>query len=387
MKMVDTKAKYTPLLNEYQNFNPRITSFAGFHLPGSFSSVKEEYYAVRKNAGVFDVSHMAPILLTLNKRKIGGPEDITKFLNYLACRDISGLKNGQVQYNALLNHRGGIIDDITIFKLKKDRFMLVANASNRGAVIKHLKRLRSMMNSPCQIVPVKDHILIALQGPGSKAILTKAGQFADSLEDLFYYECVLLDESLEYFSSILSRTGYTGEDGFEILLPKKQGIALWKRLLEHGASPCGLASRDILRMEMFYPLFGNELNDRKTPDECGLNWLVDDKKKFLGKTRLLAVRNTQHGQTFGFQVLDGGIPRKKYEIILNRRIAGYVTSGSFSFQWNKGLGIAYIKPDSSTPVSELIKSEQFYVNIRGSLRKIKFFLKSPYKGTILRRQK
>ena len=372
----------TPLAVEHEHLKAKLTLFAGFRLPVSFSSIKEEYHAVREATGVFDISHMAPILFISKK-----PGDVVNFLNYLTCRDLSGLKEGQVQYNALINERGGVIDDITIFRIKQGCFMIIANAVNRKAAVEHVKSFQERLGSSCQIMPVENYVLLALQGPKAEMVLAKMEEFIDPLEDLFYYECASLKKSQGDFCSLISRTGYTGEDGFEILLPKQEGIFLWKKLLKHGASPCGLAVRDILRMEMFYPLYGNELSSEKTPLESGLGWLVDDKKDFLGKREIMAVRKTLHGQTLGFQLLEDGVPRENHEVILEDKTVGHVTSGSFSFQWNKGFGIAYINPDVNVSILERVEKEQFYVDVRGSRKKMKFFQKSPHKKAIKRRPK
>ena len=362
------------------HLKPKMTSFAGYELPVSFGSVREEYYAVRRAAGIFNISHMALILLTGEDA-----DSIIEFLDHLTCRKVAGLRKGKVQYNALLNQQGCIIDDITILRLEEACFLLVANASNERIVFEHLQRFRNTGKYFFRLEQLNDHVMLALQGPHSERILRKVDEFRETIENIYYYECIPIKENGRESFGVVSRTGYTGEDGFEFVLSPLDGISLWKRLLEEGVSPCGLAARDILRMEMFYPLYGNELNAQKTPMETNLGWLVDDEKNFSGRLKLLERKNTYNGRTLGFQVLQDGIPRQGYDIISNEKTIGYVTSGGFSFQWNRGFGIGWIETDPDEPITQLTEDKKFFVGIRGVPREIKFFTRSPYKGSLRKR--
>ena len=377
----------TPLYQEHQKLQARFTSFAGFEMPLFYSGVKEEYWAVRKKTGLFDISHMAPVLI-----KAEHTREIVNYLNYITCRDLSKLKPSQVQYNALINQNGGVVDDVTIYALDPLFFMLIANASNRMPVLKHLKYYQNQLSSRCQIEPLKNHSLVALQGPSSQGVIQNLKSITAATKNLYYYECALLDSKNAPMPAVISRTGYTGEDGFEILLDQDQGISLWEEIIDLGVPPCGLASRDLLRMEVFYPLHGQELSAEKTPVESGIGWLVDDQKNFLGKQEILSRKRNPQKKTMGFKLLEEGIPRAGCEIFElvnpsaqgepgweNYKKVGTVTSGSYSFQWERGFGMACLDASRSQ------EGQKLFLKIRNQMKKIVLFTKSPYKGSILRR--
>ncbi len=367
--------KSTHLYQEHQKLNAKMISFAGFKMPISYSGVKEEYWATRKKTGLFDISHMSPILV---KSKING--EIIRYLNHITCRDLKNLKPSQVQYNALVNNKGGIVDDITIYMLNSSLFMLIVNASNKESVIEHLQKYQDKFSYSCKIYPLEEYILLALQGPLSESIMTTIKTITYQLNQLYYYECTLLNSKVKNVPYVISRTGYTGEDGFEVLLPKKSGLLLWKEMISLGAQPCGLASRDLLRMEVFYPLYGKELTIDKTPAESGIGWLVSSNKTFIGKDRILLEKNKPTKKTKGFQLLEEGIPRTGYEIFTSdKKKVGIVTSGSYSFQWKKGFGIAYLDATYANDQQEL------FLKIRDQNKRIRVLSKSPHKGSIQKR--
>lgn len=364
----------TPLNQQHKNLKAKMIDFAGFQMPVSFSSVKEEYLAVRQKCGVFDISHMAPILLH--------GDGTQEMLDTVTSRRLDRISNGQVQYNVLLNSQAGIVDDVTFYMLEKNNYMVIANAANKEKVLTHLSETQKKFPQ-VKIVPYEDYILLALQGPQAMQALEKTN-FNWSFLDIFYYEFSILQGVQDSFANklppIISRTGYTGEDGFEILLPKKTGENFWQRLLQEGVTPCGLAARDTLRMEVFYPLYGHELSIDQTPLQSGLSWLVDWDKDFLGKEIMLAQKEKGHGRVRGFVLEEEGVPRQGFSVLNdNNEKVGEVTSGSFSFMQNKGFGLAFLEKEYSKAGLLL------QVDIRGKKRKMKTFATSPYKGSIKKR--
>ena len=307
----------TPLYEIHKRLKARFTSFAGWHMPLQYSSVIEEVKAVRKDAGLFDISHMGRIL-------VRGKEAKEK-LQYLTTNNVNKLKPGKVQYNLLTNEGGGVKDDVTIYMISEDEFFICCNAVNRDKVISHL----------ADYVKVEDLseklIQLAIQGPKSADILSK---YFD-IKDLRYYNFKTFGDT------IVSRTGYTGEDGFEVYVPVKEGVELFKELLKE-AKPCGLGARDILRIEAGFPLYGHELSEEITPLEANLDRFVDFSKEFLGKEAML--KKPLKRKLFGLIMLDRGIPRENYPVYKGEKKIGYVSSGTFSPTLDKGIALCFVEP-------------------------------------------
>ncbi|MDH4200864.1 MAG: glycine cleavage system aminomethyltransferase GcvT [Spirochaetia bacterium] len=365
----------TPLHEEHLLLKARMVDFAGYDMPVLYSGIRDEYTAVRNNCGIFDISHMAPILISGKN-----PEDLTGFLNYLTCRDVANLESGKVQYNAITSEQGGLLDDITIYKINDLKYILLANSSNAQKVIRHLNKWKEEKFASVQIEPYKDYVLMALQGKNSEMELKKILTSGDAdFQDLFFYEFTLFkNHNHPYF---LSRTGYTGEDGFEILLPEKEGIELWKKLISNGVAPCGLGSRDTLRMEVFYPLYGNELSETRTPIESSIDWIVSSKKEYLGKKNIF--HSPPGKKVTGFIMsAKGALPRSHFPAEnASGEIIGEVTSGGFSFLWDRGFGMAFLNKEY------LKDGQKIYIDIRGKKNEALVQIKSPYKGSIKRRKK
>ncbi|MDH5721012.1 MAG: glycine cleavage system aminomethyltransferase GcvT [Spirochaetia bacterium] len=365
----------TPLFNEHQKLKAKISEFAGYQMPIFYTSVKEEYLAVRNNAGIFDISHMCPIFIKSENSK----EDIINFLEPVTCRMISSILPNQVQYNALLNENGGIIDDITVFYLAENKYMLIVNASNSSKVMEFLRKEKEKKQCKVEIKKPQEYILLAVQGPDSEKLtidlLKKEGI---SLPDIFYYEC--FENSAANSVEVISRTGYTGEDGFEILLSVEKGLSLWQNALKSGIKPAGLASRDILRMEMFYPLYGHEIDETTSPYEGGIGWLVDEKDMPLAPV-LQQRKESSQKVVRGFHMIKDGIPRSGFEVYdENDNLIGQVTSGAFSFLTNKGFGMASIKKTHAKTGSRI------FINTRQGKKEASVLIKSSHKGSIKRRK-
>jgi len=367
--------KKTPLYDQHIELKARIVDFAGFAMPVMYTGIKDEYLEVRNNCGVFDISHMAPYLVTGDNA-----DELLAFLNYVTCRNVSALKEGKIQYNAITSPQGGLVDDITIYKINPNTFILLVNASNSQAVNQHLEKIRNEKYPSLKIGGYQDYVLLAFQGKNTEAVLkTIAPKTNAPLESLYFYEFTLFsDYPTPHF---LSRTGYTGEDGFEILLPAKDGIEVWKKLIAAGVMPCGLGARDILRMEVFYPLYGNELAIDRTPIESSIDWIVSKEKDYLAKD--LVFKNPPKKKVAGFIMQGkGGLPRSHYKVLnATGDVIGEVTSGAFSFTWDRGFGMAFIDVDSCK------EGQAIYIDIRGTSNEATVHLKSPYQGSIKRRPK
>ena len=369
----------TFLFSKHIEKGAKMVPFAGYSMPVSYTNIKDEYLAVRSDVGMFDVSHMGCIFITSPNRT-----SLLALLNYVTCRSVDSLEVGNVQYNAVILDNGGILDDITIFRLEDNRYMIVSNASNKNDVYEYLLRYKKELSLSSIVLSLEQNsVLICLQGKNAQQrllpVLASYTSNSQKISTLYHYQCTVLNgtNGQEY---IIGRTGYTGEDGFEILLPQSVAIAFWGQLLDVGIKPCGLASRDLLRLEVFYPLYGAELSQNKTPIESSLERLVDFNKTFIGKDSIQASNSPY--RTVGFLCTEEGIPRANYDIAIVKDntliVVGKVTSGSFSFQWNAGFGMAYMQ------VSYIDAESALYVIIREQKKAIQIMKKTPYKGSIMR---
>lgn len=347
----------TPLYNEHEQLNAKIVDFHGWLMPIQYSGIIDEHCTVREKAGLFDLSHMGELDVFGDRAR--------EFLQEMVCSNMNKIVGGQMMYTALLNKNGGIIDDIVIAETRADWFLLIVNASNREAVYKYLKHEAKPYE-----VDVRDEsdeiALIAIQGPLSKGIISNvAGR---SFDELYYYECCRTKVCGK--NCIVSRTGYTGEDGFEIFTHDDDAPLIWNGLLKAGAplglKPIGLGARDTLRLEAGYRLHGNDIDPATTPFEAGLSWLVDmNKKSFVGKSAL--ENQKAHGvpkRAVLFEMVDRGIPRHGYPVTNGVEVIGHVTSGTQSPSLNAGIGMAYIDTARYTD------GEPLYVVIHGKPKQI-----------------
>jgi aminomethyltransferase len=364
--------KRTPLWSEHRDAGAKLVPFAGYDMPVQYrSGIIAEHHSVRKFAGMFDVSHMGEI-------DIRGPQALD-LVQYVTTNDASKLEYGQAQYSVMCREDGGAIDDCIVYRLK-DGFMIVVNASNRVKdrdwISHHAQRFDVEVNDRSD-----DVALIALQGPRAQKILA---QLTDAnLDAIRYYH---FDEGqVADVAAIISRTGYTGEDGFELYIPANDAVKLWRRLLEVGAAdgltPAGLGARDSLRLEMGYALYGNDLDEKRTPLEAGLGWVTKlDKGDFLGAEALRKLKEQGVRQKLvGFVLQEKGFPRHGYEVRADGQGVGEVTSGTVSPSLERGLGLAYVANEASKagtsiqimvrdkPVAAEVTRTPFYKD--GSVRK------------------
>lgn len=343
----------TPLFPVYQSYNAKIIDFHGWALPVQFSSIIQEHKAVRDQVGLFDVSHMGEIL-------IQGP-DAVSFLDYALTNQISGLQPGTIRYSPLCLESGGTVDDLLVYGLQPDKFLLVVNASNIKKDLEHFRQVSS--GYQITITDLSPEIAqLALQGPSACALLSKLT--STPLTDMSYYQ-FHHQLTLAGLTVLLSRTGYTGEDGFEIYLRSDQALQLWEILMEAGAAygitPVGLGARDTLRFEAGLPLYGNELSETISPVEAGLKRFIKlEKSNFIGKARLLkSITEGVSRRLIGVRMIDRGVPRSGYQVFKDDRPIGFVTSGTYCPTLGENMAMALIETDFAQPNIDLT------IDIRG----------------------
>jgi len=340
----------TPLYQEHIVLGGKMVPFAGFAMPVQYpAGALKEYHAVRGDgAGLFDISHMGQV-------RVSGADSL-QFLQYVATNDVAKLVDGQVQYSALLNERGTFIDDITTYKISDHEYYLCVNAANRHKDVAHLQKEAAHFD-----VAVADEsdttTLLALQGAKAQSMLQALVD--TDLETIGYYKFAQIQ--VNGATAIVSRTGYTGEDGFEIYIPESIAVEVWKKLLAAGAEPIGLAARDMLRTEMGYALYGHEISDAVTPIEAKLMWITRlEKGDFIGRDAVVARKADGAQQCLIALKLTGrGIPREHYKVLVNGRESGEITSGMHS-PMAGGVALAYVKPEhtASGDLSVAIRNKQ-----------------------------
>jgi len=340
----------TALFDQHVALGGKIVPFAGFEMPVQYKTgALQEYNSVRHGgAGLFDIAHMGQV-------RVEGA-DALAFLQYVTTNDVATLAEGQVHYSALLNEAGTFIDDITTYKISDDEYYLCINAANRHKDVAHLQAEAAAFD--VRVVDESDDTtLLALQGAGAQAALQPLVH--TDLETIGYYKFAQVQVS--GVDGIVSRTGYTGEDGFEIYIPNSIAIAVWKELLTRGAEPIGLAARDMLRTEMGYALYGHEISDAVTPVEAKLMWITKlDKGDFIGSKAVAARRAAgPQKRLIALKLTQRGIPREHYKVFVDGVESGEVTSGMHSPAAG-GVALAYVQPEHAT-------SGELSVEIRGKL--------------------
>jgi aminomethyltransferase len=344
--------KKTALYQKHCDLDAKMVEFAGFYMPIQYTSITEEHLAVRNTAGLFDVSHMGEFIFK--------GEDALKELNRLTINDVSKLEIGQVQYSAMCYPNGGMVDDLLIYRFA-DHYMMVVNAANLAKDFKHLK---DNLKGKVELTDISDEVtLLALQGPKSMEILLPLTKFA--LNDLKYYW--FAEGEVAGINAIISRTGYTGELGFELYVDFKDSEKLWDTIMKAGKplglKPVGLGARDSLRLEMKYCLYGNDITQDTNPLEAGLGWITKLKKgDFIGKEALIKVKEAGLKRMLvGFEVEGKAFPRQHYPVLIDGVQVGEVTSGTFSPVLAKGIGLTYLPLEKSDIGNEIS------LDIRGKL--------------------
>jgi len=320
----------TPLYQKHIILNARMVDFTGYQMPIQYSGIIQEHLAVRNSCGIFDICHMGELIVSGV-----GAED---FLNYITVNDVKSMSVGDAQYSAMCYENGGIIDDILIYKYA-DKYMLVVNSSNLEQDFSWLKKYK---RDDVELIDISAETgLIALQGPDSRNILQNCVEL--DLTDIPFY--TFIESNIGGFNATFARTGYTGELGFEIYADKDDIGQIWDIIMDTGdVTPCGLACRDTLRMEMKFCLYGNDIDDATNPIEAGLGWITKlNKDKFIGKKSLLLAKENRIRHLTAFKMDERAVPRKGYSIYADGNKVGKVTSGTQSPSLQKGIGLGYVQ--------------------------------------------
>ena len=342
----------------HQALGAKMLEFAGYNMPVQYAGVNEEHLCVREGVGIFDVSHMGEFL-------VSGPMALD-LIQKVCSNDAAVLEVGKVQYSCLPNGRGGIVDDLLVYRLEEEQYCLVVNASN---IQKDWDWISSQNDMGAEIKDISDNMsLFAVQGP--KAVELVQSLTEDDVASMKYYTTKYI--SIKGCDKVLiSATGYTGAGGFEIYVPNPGAQPVWDSIMEagkkFGLQPIGLAARDTLRLEMGFCLYGNDIDDSTSPIEAGLGWITKFTKDFIDKD-VLATQKAEgtERRLVGFVMEERGIPRKDYPILSSdgERI-GHVTSGTMSPMLKKGIGMGYVKSDFKRPDTEIA------IEIRGKQVKAK----------------
>lgn len=346
----------TPLFDCHQTAGGKLVDFAGWEMPIQYTGVLDEYHAVRAKAGLFDVSHMGRIAVT--------GEGALNFLQQVTTNDVAKLPLMQAHYSMVCNHQGGIKDDIFIYHLKPNEYLLCVNASNQEKILVWLRE--EVRHVPGCTVEDRSVALaqVALQGPASRDLLSQMG--VTGIASLKLRHC--LEATIAGSPCLIARTGYTGEVGYEFYIPADSAAHLWRALLDHGRSaglkPAGLGARDLLRLEMAYLLYGNDIGEGTTPLEAGVEWAVSFQKgDFIGCEALLKQKEAGLTRRFmAFELLEKGVPRHGFKIAKpgpTGEIIGEVTSGNLSPLLQKGIGLGYVPPAFAQAGASLV------IDIRG----------------------
>jgi len=352
--------KQTPFYQQHLALGARILPFAGYLMPIQYSGIMDEHRAVRNTVGVFDVTHMGEFV-------VKGP-DAEAFLNRLTVNDVTALDIGQVQYSAMCYPDGGIVDDLLVYRFK-DHYMMVVNASN---IDKDYAWAKENLLKGVELCNISEKTaLLAIQGPDSFAVLQKLTELA--LHNIPFYHFV--EGELAGFPMLISRTGYTGERGFELYHDPAHSVRLWDALFTAGRDydiqAVGLGARDTLRLEMKYCLYGNDIDQTTNPLEAGLGWITKlNSGDFIGRDVLLKIKeNGPERRLIAFEMKDKGIPRHGYRIFAGDSEVGVVTSGTQSPSLNIGIGLGYVRSEFSRLGAELL------IDVRG--KKLKAELVKP----------
>lgn len=340
-------AERTPLYEEHLRLGAQMTTFSGWTMPLQYSSIREEHRAVREAVGLFDLSHMGELRVK---------DDA--LAQRVVTRDLGRLRPGRIQYALLCNVQGGIIDDVLVYAVHDGGYLLVVNAGNQDA---DFEWIRQQGSSEAVFNVGRQWALIGVQGPRAAGLVQRLT--ADDLSGVKYYAFV--EGSVAGVRCIISRTGYTGEDGFELFCANSNAVNLWRALLQEGRKdeirPAGLGARDTLRLEAGMRLYGNDMDATTNPLEAGLDWTLNLDKEFIGRDAIAAAKSKGLDRVLvGLKLVDRSIPRHGYPVLNGGKRVGVVTSGNISFTLGYNIAMAYVPPDSSQPGTRLA------VEIRGT---------------------
>jgi aminomethyltransferase len=356
----DPALKRTPLYAQHVAAGARLVPFAGWEMPVQYSGVRQEHVAVRTGCGIFDVSHMGEI-------ETEGPQAL-EFLQRVLSNDVAKIEVGGAQYSVLCREDGGILDDLFTYRLTDDRYLTVTNAANHEGDLAWFHEHAEGFDAE-----VSDAIdrwaMLAVQGPDARGIAS--GLFEDELPQRMHTATLPLAGAGG--KALVCGTGYTGEDGVEVLVEPGLAADVWGRALEAGATPAGLGARDTLRMEVCFHLYGNDMDETRTPIEAGLGWCCKEATGFIGSEAVAAARESGTEQKLAPFVFAGpGIPRQGNEVVESDGVVGVVTSGTLSPCLETGIGMAYVRADLAEPGTEV------EVDVRGRRRRARIESKPLY---------
>jgi aminomethyltransferase len=348
----------TPLHEQHVELGAKVVDFAGWEMPVSYEGIREEHMAVRTHAGVFDVSHMGEV-------EVEGPGALG-FLQLVLSNDVARIELGGAQYSCLCDESGGVLDDLFAYRLGGDRYLIVTNSANHESDLAWLGRW-----SRDRDVAVRDvadrYAMLAVQGPHARAIA--GATLGVQLPPRMRATAVRIGGR----PALACGTGYTGEDGVELLIDPEVAPAIWAELLDAGVVPCGLGARDTLRLEACFHLHGQDLTPERNPIEAGLGWCCAEQTGFLGSPAIARARAEGPAEKLApFKIEGAGIPRQGNVVIFDGEEAGVVSSGTFSPSLEIGIGMAYLRPDLAEPGTEV------EIDVRGKRRQARIASKPLY---------
>jgi aminomethyltransferase len=345
--------KNTSLTEKHISLGAKMVPFAGYNMPVQYAGLMQEHHCVRSAVGVFDVSHMGEFW-------ISGPKAFD-LIQFATSNDVSKLFDGKVQYSCLPNATGGIVDDLLVYRVNEEMYLLVVNASNIDKDWNHLSELNKQFGAN-MVNKSEETSLLAVQGPKAAAALQSLTDM--TLSDMEYYT-FKIGTFAGIENVVVSTTGYTGAGGFEIYFPNENANEMWDKIFEAGAAqgiqPIGLGARDTLRLEMGFCLYGNDINDTTSPLEAGLGWITKFSAPFLNSENLKAQKEAGVTRKLvAFEMIDKGIPRHDYEIAdANGNVVGVVTSGTQSPSLEKAIGLGYV------PTAMTALGTEVFILVRG----------------------
>jgi aminomethyltransferase len=348
----------TPLYEKHLELGAKLVDFAGWEMPVQYEGIKEEHSAVRTHAGMFDVSHMGEV-------EVEGPGALG-FLQRVLSNDVAKIEVGGAQYSCLCNEAGGALDDLFAYRLGGDRYLIVTNSANHEADLAWLGRWSRGFDVAVRDVAYR-YAMLAVQGPHARGIVAAA--LGVELPPRMRVAAVRIGGR----PALACGTGYTGEDGVELLVDPEVATAIWAELLDAGVVPCGLGARDTLRLEACFHLHGNDLTPERNPIEAGLGWCCAEQTGFIGAEAIARARGDGTAEKLApFKIEGAGIPRQGNPVLAGGEPAGTVTSGTFSPSLEVGIGMAYVSSDLAEPGTEV------EIDVRGKRRPARIASKPLY---------
>ncbi len=356
--MSEQATRRTPLYEQHVVLGARLVPFAGWEMPVQYEGIREEHSAVRTHVGMFDVSHMGEV-------EVEGPGALA-FLQRTLSNDIARVEVGGAQYSCLCNEEGGVIDDLFLYRLGGDRYLIVTNAANHETDLAWLGRWSREFDAAVRDVADR-YAMLAVQGPHARQVLSHALTIELPLR------LHVSHAQVGRRPALVCGTGYTGEDGVEMLIDPEVAPPIWKELLDAGVVPCGLGARDTLRLEVCFPLHGSDLSTERNPIEAGLGWCCKEETGFLGSEVVARARAEGTAEKLAPFLIEGpGIPRDGNPVLHEGEAAGVVSSGTYSPSLEVGAGMAYVRADLAVPGTHV------EIDVRGKHRPARIASKPLY---------